>query len=143
MSPFDPNPPKKSPDPVLGTRAGYQWCATCGGIKEPGHEHFSRMGAEMTKTCAKCGVTTTADVLGPQCSCCDAPWITEDTFKKCWDLKESYREDNARLRALVNEAITNQKTMEPRCPWCFCSTASRIDVAHEDCPAFTPEGDVK
>lgn len=35
--PYDKNPPKKAPDPKDGTRAGWEWCAGCCGIKEPGH----------------------------------------------------------------------------------------------------------
>ncbi len=36
---FDPNPRTLCPDPILGTREGYKFCSSCGGIKEPEHDH--------------------------------------------------------------------------------------------------------
>ncbi len=39
MSPFDPNPPKSCPDPILGTREGWDFCPDCAAIKPPGHIH--------------------------------------------------------------------------------------------------------
>ncbi len=39
QSPFDPNPPKLCPDPILGTRDGWEFCADCAAIKPPGHIH--------------------------------------------------------------------------------------------------------
>lgn len=36
-SPFDPDPPPLRPDPIDGTRDGWEWCAGCGGVKPPGH----------------------------------------------------------------------------------------------------------
>ncbi len=49
VSPFDPTPPKLCPDPQLGTRVGYEWCADCCGIQPPGHVHgdpIEQMDAE-------------------------------------------------------------------------------------------------
>ncbi len=48
-SPFDPTPPKLCPDPQLGTRDGWTWCADCCGIQSPGHVHgdpIEQMDAE-------------------------------------------------------------------------------------------------
>jgi len=36
-SPFDPDPRPLCPDPILGTREGWKWCARCAGIREPEH----------------------------------------------------------------------------------------------------------
>lgn len=44
--------------------------------------------------------------------------------------------DNARLKALIKEA--ERTPYEHACPWCWAET----EHAH-DCPAFTPEGEVK
>ncbi len=31
--------PKLCPDPILGSRDGWAWCSSCGGIQPPGHTH--------------------------------------------------------------------------------------------------------
>lgn len=36
-APFDPEPRELCPDPQLGTREGWEWCAECAGIQPPGH----------------------------------------------------------------------------------------------------------
>lgn len=35
--PYDKNPMRLCPDPILGTRAGWEWCGDCAAIREPGH----------------------------------------------------------------------------------------------------------
>lgn len=62
---------------------------------------------------------------------------------------ERLEQDNARLRALIKEAewngIGGERGMECNvCPWCDedAFTKHRHDDTYQ-CPAFTPEGEVK
>jgi hypothetical protein len=47
--PYDPNPRALCPDPQLGTRDGWMWCAECGAVQPPGHKHDSL--SEMLDRC--------------------------------------------------------------------------------------------
>lgn len=47
--PYDPSPRALCPDPQLGTRDGWMWCAECGAIQPPGHKHDSL--SEMLDRC--------------------------------------------------------------------------------------------
>lgn len=37
---FDPDPRPLCPDPLLGTREGWAWCASCCAIREPNHRCY-------------------------------------------------------------------------------------------------------
>ena len=50
--------------------------------------------------------------------------------------------DNARLRALVKaQEFGSKHEAGPFCPW--CSAGGDGGHTHDDCPAFTPSGDVR
>ena len=62
----------------------------------------------------------------------------------------SLEADNARLRALIKQAEYGDHThYEDSCPWCGCVAIghrwTKLDEPphSDDCPAFTPTGEVK
>lgn len=62
-------------------------------------------------------------------------------WEDCRSLAEEIRrlqQDNARLRALIKKAERSGACLD-ECPWCGFAG----DTHASDCPAFTPEGEVK
>lgn len=55
--------------------------------------------------------------------------------------RDWYEDEIVRLRALVKDA----ERVDGYCPWCgCCPNYSGGDITHaDDCPAFTPEGEVR
>ena len=59
------------------------------------------------------------------------------------DEVEALQADNARLRAVIKEAEKSgdRPGAYPMCPWCQSEPGDKD--RHADCPAFTPEGEVR
>lgn len=59
------------------------------------------------------------------------------------DEVEALQADNARLRAVIKEAEKSgdRPGAYPTCPWCQSEPGDKD--RHADCPAFTPEGEVR
>ncbi len=57
---------------------------------------------------------------------------------------ESLRDDNSRLRTVIKvdewDALDGDQAC---CPWCGAFRDVQLRLHHEDCPAFTPEGEVR
>ena len=52
-------------------------------------------------------------------------------------------EEIARLRALVDGAEFGGQYNLGRCPWCGAQAERDNETHRDDCPAFTPEGEVR
>lgn len=63
-----------------------------------------------------------------------------EDYVRVRDRMNAYRQDNDRLRALIKQA--EYHTTDPHdcaaCPWCDV-----VAIHKDDCPAFTPDGDVR